>query len=156
MSIFTSVVTKCKDVAGKLRLVSAFAGGVLTENRQLMQQRGFVSVPAAGDRIAFIRLGNFVLGIASDSTDRPEVAEGEAALYGSARCYVLVRPDDSIEIHAPADVTVLGNLICTGDVSDSVGPLSRLRNKYNDHVEVGNLGMATSKPLPQHQDLGGE
>lgn len=155
MSFFSSTVTKCKDIAGKLRLVSAFAGGVLTENRQLMQQRGFVSVPAEGDRIAFLRLGNVVLGIASDSADRPDVAAGEAALYGSAQCYVLVRPDGSIEIKAPGDVKVLGNLVCTGDVSDSVGTLSALRSKYNGHTHMGNLGAPTSPTMPAGQDTGG-
>lgn len=155
MTFFTSTVTKCKDIAGKLRLVSAMAGGVLTENRQLMQQRGFVSVPAEGDRIGFLRLGNVVLGIASDSADRPPVGEGEAALYGSATCYVLVRPDGSMEIRAPKDVTVLGNLKCTGDVSDSVGALSALRAKHNAHTHVGNLGAPTSPTMPAGQDNGG-
>lgn len=155
MTFFTSTVTKCKDIAGKLRLVSAMAGGVLTENRQLMQHRGFVSVPAEGDRIGFLRLGNVVLGIASDCADRPTLAEGEAALYGSAQCYVLVRPDGSIEIKAPADVKVLGNLLCTGDVSDSVGPLSALRAKHNTHTHMGNLGAPTSPTMPAGQDNGG-
>ena len=155
MNFFTSTVTKCKDIAGKLRLVSAFAGGVLTENRQLMQQRGLVSVPVAGDPIIYLRLGNMVIGIASDSADRPSVAEGEAALYGSAQCYVLVRPDGSIEIKAPKDVTILGNLKCTGDVSDSVGALSALRAKHNTHTHVGNLGAPTSPTMPAGQDNGG-
>ena len=155
MSFFTSTVTKCKDIAGKLRLVSAMAGDILTENRQLMQQSGFCSVPRPGDRIAFMRLGNLILGFASDSTDRPELAEGEAALYGSAQCYVLVRPDGAIEIKAPKDVTVVGNLICTGDVSDSVGPLSTLRTKYNAHTHMGNLGTPTSPTMPAGQDNGG-
>lgn len=154
ISFFTSTVTKCKDVAGKLRLISAFAGGILTENRQLMQQRGFVSVPVAGDRVAFLRLGNVVLGVASDSTDRPAVADGEAALYSSSQCYVLVRPDGAIEIKAPASVTVIGDLKCTGDVSDSVGSLSALRKKYNGHTHVGNLGAPTSPTMPDGQDLG--
>lgn len=155
MTFFTSTVTKCKDIAGNLRLVSALAGGILIENRQLMQQSGFCSVPRPGDRIAFLRLGNLILGIASNSADRPAVAEGEAALYGSAQCYVLVRPDGSIEIKAPGDVTVSGNLKCTGEVSDAVGPLSVLRDKYNSHKHVGNLGAPTSPTMPDGQDLGG-
>lgn len=155
MTFFTSVVTKCKDVAGKLRLVSASEGGVTVENRLLMQQRGFISSPIAGDRIAFVRSGNFLLGFATDSDSRPLVLDGEAAVYSSADCYILLRPDGSIEIKAPNDITVHGNIKCMGDVRDSIGTLADLRSKYNAHTHVGNLGAPTGPTMPNGQDVGG-
>jgi|GEM_PF-1697721 len=155
MSFFTSIVTSCKDLKGKLRMVNAEAGGVSVQNRQLMQQSGFSSVPKAGDRITFLRLGNVVLGIASDCDDRPELLEGERAIHASKSCYMIVHPDGSIEIKAPKGVEITGDLVVKGDVSDSVGALSALRTKYNAHMHVGNLGAPTSPPTPAGQDIGG-
>ena len=40
MRFFSSIVKSCKDIAGKLRLVSASTGDIDTDNRQLMQQYG--------------------------------------------------------------------------------------------------------------------
>ena len=69
MRFFSSIVKSCKDIAGKLRLVSASTGDIDTENRQLMQQYGFISIPKSGSKILFLSSGNVTVGVASDSED---------------------------------------------------------------------------------------
>ena len=81
MKFFTSIVSSCKDIAGKLRGVDAKANGRDVEGRQLMQQFGFISIPPSGSRILFLEFGNVIVGVASDGKDRPAVKEGETALY---------------------------------------------------------------------------
>ena len=66
MKFFTSIISSCKDIAGKLRNVSAKANGRDVEGRQLMQQFGFVSVPPSGSRILFLEFGNVIVGVARD------------------------------------------------------------------------------------------
>jgi len=155
ITFFSSIVTSCKDIAGKLRRISASAGGRIIDDRLLMQQRGFASVPKSGDQVLFLQLGNLIVAIASDCADRPPLAEGDAALYASASCYITVSPNGSIKIKAPKGVDVDGDLRVNGDVSDSVGKLSALRDKYNFHASIGNLGAPTGIPMPEFQDKGG-
>lgn len=154
---FSSVITKCKDIANKFRGVDATANGVETNGRQLVQQWGFISVPTPGSKVIFIQIDNAVYGIASDSSDRPSVEEGETALYTSKDHFIILHKDGSISIKAKGgidvdgDMKVSGNISATGDVKDSVGALSRLRQNYNSHNHVGNLGAPTATPQPMDQ-----
>ena len=70
MKFFTSIISSCKDIAGKLRSVSAKANGRDVEDRQLMQQYGFISIPPSGSRILFLEFGNVIVGVASDGKER--------------------------------------------------------------------------------------
>ena len=65
MKFFTSIVSSCKDIAGKLRGVDAKANGRDVEGRQLMQQYGFISIPPSGSRILFLEFGNVIVGVAT-------------------------------------------------------------------------------------------
>ena len=98
--------------------------------------------------------------IASEGNDRPPMDEDEAALYRTATHYIIMKKDGTIAVKTDGgmdldgDLRVSGNISSTGEVSDLIGKLSTLRNKYNSHVHVGNMGTATSAPTPDGQDLG--
>lgn len=64
MKFFTSIVESCKDVAGKLRNLTAKANDIEFEDRQLMQQFGFISIPRKGDRVLLLQFGNVVIAVA--------------------------------------------------------------------------------------------
>lgn len=152
MKFFTSIVTSCKDVAGKLRSIGGKANGIEFEGRQMMQHFGFVSIPKAGERCLFLQFGNVVIAVASDGKDRPAVKEGETALYREGEHYIILKADGTIAIKANGGVDIDGDLRVNGDVSDNVGKLSKLRDNYNQHTHVGNLGASTA--TTDKQDLG--
>lgn len=149
MNFFTSILTSCKDVSGKFRRVSAKANDIAVEDRHLMQQFGFASIPKSGSRILFLQNGNFTIAVATEGDDRPHLEEGESTLYRKADHYIILKKDGSIAINAPAGVDIDGDLRVKGEVSDSVGKLSSLRTKFNQHTHVGNLGAPTAAPVPQ-------
>lgn len=151
MKFFTSIVESCKDVAGKLRNLTAKANDIEFEDRQLMQQFGFISIPRKGDRVLLLQFGNVVVAVASDSADRPAVNEGETALYREKEHYIILKDDGTIAIKANGGVDIDGDLRVTGDVQDKSGTLDRLRQNYNKHTHVGNLGAPTS-PTTDAQD----
>ncbi len=124
MKFFTSIVTSCKDIVGKLRKVNASANGIDVENRQLIQQYGFVSVPPNGSRILFLQFGNVTVAVASDGKERPEVKEGETALYSGKSNYVLLKQDGSIKIKAPNGVDIEGDLRVSKDIWDNTDNLT--------------------------------
>lgn len=152
MKFFTSIVESCKDVAGKLRNLTAKANDIEFEDRQLMQQFGFISIPRKGDRVLLLQFGNVVIAVASDSADRPAVNEGETALYREKEHYIILKDDGTISIKASGGVDIDGDLRVTGDVEDKSGTLDRLRQNYNKHTHVGNLGAPTS-PTTDAQDM---
>lgn len=152
MKFFTSIVESCKDVAGKLRNLTAKANDIEFEDRQLMQHFGFISVPRKGDRVLLLQFGNVVIAVASDSADRPAVNEGETALYREKEHYIILKDDGTIAIKASGGVDIDGDLRVTGDVQDKSGTLDRLRQNYNKHTHVGNLGAPTS-PTTDAQDM---
>lgn len=151
MKFFTSIVESCKDVAGKLRNLTAKANDIEFEDRQLMQHFGFISVPRKGDRVLLLQFGNVVIAVASDSADRPAVNEGETALYRVKEHYIILKDDGTIAIKASGGVDIDGDLRVTGDVQDKSGTLDRLRQNYNKHTHVGNLGAPT--PITDAQDM---
>ena len=149
MKFFTSIVTSCKDIAGKLRNISGKANGVVFDNRQMMQHFGFISIPKAGERCLFLQFGNVVIAVASDGKDRPSVKEGETALYRKKEHYIILKNDGTIAIKAEGGVDVDGDLRVNGEVIDKVGKLSKLRDTFNQHTHVGNLGAPTAPPTQQ-------
>lgn len=151
IKVFSSVITKCKDIANKFRGVSASANDVETNGRQLVQQWGFISVPTPGSKVIFIQVDNVVYGIASDSSDRPSVEEGESSVYRSKDHFIVLKKDGTIAIKASGGVDIDGDLRVSGDVKDKNGTLARLRQNYNNHTHVGNLGAPTAPPQPMDQ-----
>lgn len=149
MKFFTSIVESCKDVAGKLRNLTAKANDIEFEDRQLMQHFGFISVPRKGDRVLLLQFGNVVIAVASDSTDRPAVNEGETALYREKEHYIILKDDGTIAIKAEGGLDIDGDVRVNGEVKDKIGNLSKLRDTFNQHTHVGNLGAPTAPPTQQ-------
>lgn len=154
MKFFTSIVTSCKDIAGKLRRVNASANGIEVENRQLMQQFGFVSVPKNGSRVLFLQFGNVTIGVASDGPDRPEVKEGEVAVYVDKDNYILLKQNGSIEIKAPKGVDIDGDLRVTKDIWDNtsnpadVGSVNNMRQILKQQVHGTAVGPSSPGTPP--------
>lgn len=140
MKFFTSIISSCKDIAGKLRSVSAKANGRDVEGRQLMQQFGFVSVPPSGSRILFLEFGNVIVGVASDGKDRPEVKEGETAVYKNEKQYILIKENGTIEIKAPNGVDIEGDLRVSKDIWDKMGSLDHMRTTVNTQTHGTAVG----------------
>lgn len=152
MKFFTSLVTSCKDVAGKLRSISGKANGIEFEGRQMMQHYGFISIPKAGERCLFLQFGNVVIAVASDGKDRPAVKEGETAIYREKAHYIILKDDGTIAIKAEGGLDIDGDVRVNGEVKDKIGNLSKLRDTFNQHTHVGNLGAPTAPPT--QQDMG--
>lgn len=157
MKFFTSIVTSCKDIAGKLRRVSAKANGRDVEGRQLMQQFGFVSVPPKGTRVLFLEFGNVIVGVASDGKDRPDVKEGEVAVYKDGKQCILLKENGSIEIKAPKGVDIDGDLRVSKDIWDNtdnsaeVGSIRNMRSILKQQVHgtaVGPSSVGTPPIIP--------
>lgn len=149
MKFFTSIVTSCKDIAGKLRSIGGKANGIEFEGRQMMQQFGFISIPKAGERCLFLQFGNVVIAVASDGKDRPSIKESETALYREKEHYIILKDDGTIAIKAEGGLDIEGDVRVNGDIEDKVGKLSKLRDTFNQHTHVGNLGAPTATPVPQ-------
>ena len=162
MRFFSSIVKSCKDIAGKLRLVSASTGDIDTENRQLMQQYGFISIPKSGAKILFLSSGNVTVGVASDSEDRPSLEEGEIAVYASKESYIKLNKDGSMtikpasgkELFVDAPIRSSGTIQADGDISSSAnisdvkGSIEIMRTTYNNHTHgVTAIGSPTSTPV---------
>lgn len=154
MKFFTSIVTSCKDIAGKLRRVNASANGIEVDNRQLMQQFGFVSVPQKGSRVLFLQFGNVTIGVASDGPERPEVKEGEVAVYVDKDNYILLKQNGSIEIKAPKGVDIDGDLRVTKDIWDNtsnpadVGSVNNMRQILKQQVHGTAVGPSSPGTPP--------
>lgn len=153
MKFFTSIVNSCKDIAGKLRRVNASANGIDVENRQLIQQFGFVSVPKKGSRILFLQFGNVTVGVASDGSDRPEVKEGEVAIYKDGSQYILLKDNGSVEIKAPKGVDIDGDLRVSKDIWDNtstadVGSMNNMRKILNSQVHGTAVGPSSPGTPP--------
>lgn len=131
MKFFTSIISSCKDIAGKLRSVSAKANGRDVEDRQLMQQYGFISIPPSGSRILFLEFGNVIVGVASDGKERPAVEEGETAVYRDDKQYIIFKQNGTIEMKAPKGVDIDGDLRVKKDIWDKLGSIDHLRQTVN-------------------------
>jgi hypothetical protein len=59
--------------------------------------------------------------------------------------FTKIQADGSLEIIG--DVKITGNLVSSGEVADSQGNLSSLRDAYDAHYHIGNLGIPTTPPI---------
>ncbi len=79
----------------------------------------------------------------SPVTGLPVPAGEVAVIVGGACLHVQA---SGVTVHGL--LTVQGNIVSTGDVSDSVGKLSGLRTHYDDHTHTGPFTGTTSTPTP--------
>ena len=107
---------------------------------------GMACPPNPGDQVVIIPLEGdaqhgLVVGRLYSNLVRPPQAEpGEINLSHQSGC--------SIRLLNSGIVAVEGDLHVSGDVYDSHGALSKLRNDYNVHTHIASNGQDTSGPLP--------
>jgi phage gp45-like len=108
---------------------------------------GITSPPSPGDQVLVIsQEGNAEHGIVvghlfSSSSRPPQVQVGEIALQHVS--------GSSIRLLNTGVISMSGDLHVSGDVYDSHGSLSKLRNDYNLHIHHTSSGEDTSVPIPQ-------
>lgn len=85
-----------------------------------------------------------------DRRHRPvgALAKGETCLYAQGGARIFLRANGSVEIVAPGDVLVTGNLVASGDLEDALGTLDALRQAYNVHVHANPEGGNVGPPVP--------
>ena len=146
--------------------------GVIRSGIEVMQTFGFASrAPVAGARVQLLAVGAdpghmVALPVANPAVRFGALADGEAVMYGADGARVAIRAGGVIEIlgghqltitcpgvvvTAPSGVTILGNVMITGDltvsgmVSDHLGPMQTMRDDYNHHHHAS----LASDPAPQ-------
>jgi uncharacterized protein involved in type VI secretion and phage assembly len=107
---------------------------------------GMACPPIPGDQVLVIpqegdaQHGLIVGRVYSNLVRPPQAEPGEINLSHQSGC--------SIRLLNSGIVAIEGDLHVSGDVYDSYGTLSRLRNDYNAHVHHTSNGQVTSVPLP--------
>lgn len=101
LSWFRAVVQEAHDTAEGLKIARAVGRGV-RELRDFphMQQRGFVSVPLAGETLLVLRADDLEVAVASSSTDRPTAKDGETIVYAAKDTFIRIMPDGTVRIDA--------------------------------------------------------
>lgn len=157
IEMFRGIVKSAKDAGKGFRLVTAIGrGDVAIEDAQLWQHRGFASRPKSGDPVLFLKRNGLIFAVGSTTADCPsDIEEGETVVYACKDSCLRMKASGEISFVAPKGVDVEGDLRVTGEVSDLVGKLSALRDKYNAHKHVGNLASPTSPTMPDGVDMGG-
>jgi hypothetical protein len=108
---------------------------------------GMVCPPSPGDQVLIIpqegdaQHGLIIGRLFSNSVRPPAAGPGEITLTHQSGC--------SIRLLNSGVVAIQGDLHVSGDVYDSHGALSKLRNDYNVHIHYTSGGEETSPPLPQ-------
>jgi hypothetical protein len=107
---------------------------------------GMACPPSPGDQVLVIpqegdAQHGLIVGRVYSNLVRPPPAEpGEINLSHQSGC--------SIRLLNSGIIAIEGDLHVSGDVYDSYGALSKLRNDYNVHIHQTSNGQNTSGPLP--------
>ena len=103
---------------------------------------GMFSPPSIGDMVHVHPIdGNFESGTigarAFNDEDRPaNIPSGEWALIHKTGAKLHFNNDGSVSMQATT-LTLTGNLVVTGDVSDKNGSMQEMRDDYNPHTHGG-------------------
>lgn len=120
------------------------------------QDYGFISRPPGGSEVIVAHFGGerdhaTILKAFHKSFAPNTLAEGESALYHSSGSIVLMKADGSIDVTSAIamsitvpTLTVHGNLVVTGDVTDKKSSMDEMRTDYNTHTHGGG-----ATPIPQ-------
>jgi phage baseplate assembly protein V len=106
---------------------------------------GMACPPSPGDQVLVIpqegdpQLGLIIGRLYSNLIRAPDAEPGEMTFSHQSGC--------SIRLLNSGMISINGDLHVSGDVYDSYGSLSRLRNDYNAHIHYVS-GQETSVPLP--------
>lgn len=143
----------------QLAQVSALRGELLGGVPR-MGHFGLTSRPPAGTEVVIVCPGGSrdqAVAIADEHREsRPAgvLEVGEVMVYAVGSARVHVRADGSVEITAPAGVTVSadleagGDVVAGGNVEDAVGTLAALRTAYNAHTHSNPEGGVVGPPVP--------
>jgi hypothetical protein len=108
---------------------------------------GMVCPPSPGDQVLIIpqegdAQHGLIIGRLFSNLVRPPAADpGEITLTHQSGC--------SIRLLNSGVVAIQGDLHVSGNVYDSHGAVSKLRNDYNAHIHYTSGGEETSPPLPR-------
>jgi hypothetical protein len=108
---------------------------------------GMVCPPGPGDQVLIIpqegdaQHGLIVGRLFSNSVRPPQAEPGEIVFVHQS--------GSSIRLLNSGIIAIEGDLHVAGDVYDSRGSLSKLRNDYNVHIHQAANGQNTSVPTPQ-------
>jgi phage baseplate assembly protein V len=125
-----------------------------------LQEFGFASAPLPGaEGVTLANRGQsgqrVVIGV-DDRRFKPFRVAGESVHYNAFGCRIYQKADGSINIVAPAGVvitttgatgtvTINGNLVATGNVSDANGSMQEMRTVFNGHGHPGTAGPPDSQ-----------
>ena len=114
---------------------------------------GMSCPPSPGDQVLVIAQEGdaehgIIIGRAFSATAAtPNAPAGEFWLVHATGSFIKLLNDGTIQIQG--NITVIGDLHTTGNISDQHGKLSDLRNRYNAHRHTDNRGGQTSPPDQQ-------
>lgn len=153
LTVQRASVVALDDAGDRQRATVETQAGFLHADVEVMQPAGFAGVPVIdGAEVLLLAIGgdpaNLVaLPLANPAWRYGGLAVGETVLYGPAGERVAIRQGGTIEISAATaiaitapSVTITGNLVVTGDISDANGAhgtLANLRDDYNAHHHGG-------------------
>lgn len=128
---FRGVIQSAVDTADGIRIAKAVGRGVRElSNISHMQQRGFTSVPLAGNRALFLQADDLVVAIASATGDKPMAEPGETVIYSNVDTKVSLKADGSIlvrgskvVVESDTVVDVNGQTVRLGSNPDTLTPL---------------------------------
>jgi len=146
MDILRGKITKSSDRSEKPRLFSA-SGRIdeTLEDRELIQQSGFSSIPKEGDDVIVLSFGNLRIAVATESKDRPLLEVGETAVFSSAETYIKMKADGTIEIVSKGKkITFDGDIEATGEITAKAGSTPV---KLTTHLHPTPVG-PSSAPTP--------
>lgn len=160
LMIARSLITATQDGDGGIRLELNLLAGEVRDDIELVQQYGVSSRPKEGSQSVVLFLGGSRDSGVSIATKgmgpemRIELKEGEVALHTDEGDFIHLKngrvmelSTETLKITATKEIQIDSpQTTSTGEISDSTGNLSGLRDKYNAHTHIGNLGAPTSPP----------
>jgi len=130
------------------------AEGIWRDNVEVVMPYGYSAhIPEDGAMGVVISLGGdegdmAILPVANPSTRMGGLKENEVGLYNKDGDKLVLTPGGAMNVKTGAEVNittdtgvtitakvtkVVGDLECTGDVSDKNGSMQEMRDKYNEH-----------------------
>jgi phage baseplate assembly protein V len=147
---FVSLGTELAQSGGLMRLQASLLADEIQDGVEYLQPFGFLGNPLPGaEGVTLANMGQSAQRVALCVGDRllePFTIPGESFQYNAFGCRILLKADGSINIVAPAGltittsgsngtVTINGNLMVTGQVQDTNGTMQEIRNIYNIHTD---------------------
>ena len=160
MMIVRSLITSTTGEDGEIRLEVNMLAGETRDDIENIQQYGVSSRPKPGAQSLIICIGgsrDHSVSIATKGMSENmviELKEDEVALHTDEGDKIHLKNGNIIELKTKIfNITATDSvnidtpqITSTGEISDSVGNLSSLRNNFNKHTHIGNLGAPTSPP----------